>query len=39
MLEAMEGEICLLEVLEVVRCYAALYAGGCGGFEISFKAT
>jgi hypothetical protein len=32
MLEAMDGEICLLEVM---RCYA----GGCGGFEISFKAT
>ncbi len=47
MLETVEGELCLLEVTEVMRCVlGTLYnAGGCGGwallrgFEISFVAT
>ncbi len=34
MLEAVEGKLCLLEVLEVMRCCAALYTGGCGGWAL-----
>ncbi len=39
MLEAVEGELCLLEVpevQEVMRC-ATLYTGGCGGFEFCWR--
>ena len=40
----MEGELCLLEELEIsgnggVALYASPYAGGCGDFEISIVAV
>ena len=39
-LEAVEGELCLLEVLEVLEVMLDTpYAGGCGGFEISIVAV
>ena len=32
-LDAVEGELCLREVLEAMRC-VALYTGGCGGWAL-----